>query len=159
MPQLETSTYLSQIFWLISSFLALWFFMAWFIIPKIEDIMEQRRSKIDAFLQKAEKINKQALMSLKKYEKALEKAKLEAQNAIEKNKEELEKSVSEKRFEIEELLNNKIADTEVMLAKERKETLAAIDEVSICLASDILTKLDVQNIDIDALKKSAGDNK
>ena len=57
MPQLETSTYLSQFFWLITSFLTLWFFMAWFIIPKIEEVMEQRRRKIDDYVQKAEKIN------------------------------------------------------------------------------------------------------
>lgn len=144
MPQLETSTYLSQFFWLITSFLTLWFFMAWIIIPKIEDIMEQRRRKIDDFVQKAEKINKQALSSLSKYEKALEKAKSEAQTAIENNKKELEQIVQTRNVEIEELLNKKIADTEYMLAKERMETIEAINDVSVKLAQEILTKLDIE---------------
>ena len=144
MPQLEASTYLSQFFWLITSFLTLWFFMAWFIIPKIEEVMEQRRRKIDDFVQKAEKINKQALQSLNKYEKALQKAKNEADILLEQNKIALQESVSKKHTELEDMLNKKIADTEYMLAKERLETLAAINDVSNKLASEILAKLDVE---------------
>lgn len=144
MPQLETSTYLSQFFWLITSFLTLWFCMAWVIIPKIEEVMEQRRRKIDDFVQKAEKINKQALQSLNKYEKALQKAKNEADILLEQNKIALQESVSKKHTELEDMLNKKIADTEYMLAKERLETLAAINDVSNKLASEILAKLDVE---------------
>lgn len=159
MPQLETSTYFSQIFWLITTFLSLWFFMAWFIIPKIEDVMEQRRRKIDDFVQKAERFNKQALVSLNKYEKALEKAKAEAQNAIADNKKILETSVLARRSQVEELLNKKIADTEIMLAKEKQETLIAIDELALTLATDILAKLDIQNINLDTIRKYTGDDK
>ena len=149
MPQLETSTYLSQFFWLITSFLTFCFFMAWFIIPKIEEVMEQRRRKIDDYVQKAEKINKQALQSLAKYEKALQKAKNEADNSLEQSKIALEKSVADKHAELESLLNKKIADTEYMLAKERQETIAAINDVSNKLALNILNKL---NIEVDAQK-------
>lgn len=157
MPQLETSTYLSQFFWLLVSFLSLWFFMAWVIIPKIEEVMEQRRRKIDDYVQKAEKINKQALQSLAKYEKALQKAKNEAEQSLEKNKIYLEEKVANKHTELENLLNKKIADTEYVLAKERQETLAAINEVSNKLALNILTKLDVdvnnQKLEEIALRK------
>lgn len=159
MPQLEISTYLSQFFWLIVSFLSLWFFMAWFIIPKIEEVMEQRRRKIDDFVQKAEKINKQALVSLNKYEKALAKAKSEAQTAIEQNKKQLEETVINRHTEIEELLNKKIADTEFMLAKERQETISAIDEISFKIAEQILVKLDIKSVDENALRKTLGDIK
>lgn len=159
MPQLETSTYLSQIFWLITSFLSLWFCMAWFIIPKIEDIMEQRRRKIDDFVQKAERFNKQALISLNKYEKALEKAKSDAKKTIEDNKKDLDANILAKRTQVEELLNKKIADTEIMLAKEKQETLVAIDNLAMILATDILTKLDVQNIGLNISDKPIGDDK
>ena len=159
MPQLEISTYLSQFFWLITSFLSLWLVMAWVIIPKIEEIMKQRRCKIDDFVQKAEKINKQALVSLEKYEKALKKAKENAQTAIDENKKELEQVIATRHMEIEELLNKKIADTEFMLAKERRETLVAIDEVSVNVAEQILNKLGIENVDTTVLNKSIGGNK
>ena len=159
MPQLEISTYLSQFFWLITSFLSLWLVMAWVIIPKIEEVMEQRRRKIDDFVQKAEKINKQALISLEKYEKALKKAKEKAQRAIDENKKGLEQVIATRHLEIEELLNKKIADTEFMLAKERRETLVAIDEVSVNVAEQILNKLGIENVDTAVLTKSIGGNK
>ncbi|MBQ7303440.1 MAG: hypothetical protein IJW75_00785 [Alphaproteobacteria bacterium] len=159
MPQLEISTYLSQFFWLITSFLSLWLVMAWVIIPKIEEVMEQRRRKIDDFVQKAEKINKQALISLEKYEKALKKAKENAQTAIDENKKELEQVIATRHLEIEELLNKKIADTEFMLAKERRETFVAIDEVSVNVAEQILNKLGIENVDTAVLNKSIGGNK
>ena len=144
MPQLDTSTYLSQIFWLLLTFLSLWFFMSWFIIPRIEDILEQRRRKIDGYIQKAEKINKQALQSLEKYEKALKKAKEKANLRIEQNKTDLVKTISEKHAEIEDILNRKIADNEYMLEKQRQETLETVEQISELLADRILVKFGVK---------------
>lgn len=144
MPQLDTSTYLSQIFWLLLTFLSLWFFMSWFIIPRIEDILEQRRRKIDGYIQKAEKINKQALQSLEKYEKALKKAKNKADERIEQNKNDLAKIISEKHTEIEDILNRKIADNEYTLTKQRQETLETVEQISELLADRILVKFGVK---------------
>lgn len=157
MPQLETSTFLSQIFWLLITFFSLWFMMSWFIIPRIEEIIEQRRQKIDGYIQKAEKINKQALQSLEKYEKSLQKAKQEADERIAQNKAELSRSIAEKHAEIEDILNRKIADNEYILAKERMETLAAINEVSLSLASEIISKLDIEPIDKEKLQLAVSD--
>ncbi len=120
--------------------------MSWFIIPRIEDIMEQRRRKIDGYIQKAEKINQQALQSLDKYEKALKKAKKKANTRIAQNKEDLVKTVSEKYAEIEDILNRKIADNEYMLAKQRQETLDAVEQISQQLADDILIKFGIKKI-------------
>ena len=39
MPQLDTSTFTSQLFWLVVCFFSMMFIMSKFIIPKIADIM------------------------------------------------------------------------------------------------------------------------
>lgn len=147
MPQLDTSTYISQIFWLITSFFSLWFVMAWFIVPKIEDIIKQRRQKIDGYIQKAENINQQALQSLEKYQQALDKAKKEAEAAIAQNRTELDNTIKTKKKEIDELLSKKIAESEYTLAKERLETMSAVNNISTALADEVLLKLgiDVKN--------------
>lgn len=157
MPQLETSTFLSQIFWLLITFFSLWFMMSWFIIPRIEEIIEQRRQKIDSYIQKAEKINKLALQSLEKYEKSLQKAKQEAEERIAQNKAELSQSIAEKHAEIEDILNRKIADNEYMLAKERIDTLSAINDISLSLASEIISRLDIEPVDKEKLKMTIAD--
>ena len=157
MPQLETSTFLSQIFWLLTSFFSLWLMLSWLIIPKIESVLEERRKKIDGYIQKAEKINKQALLSLEKYEKALSKAQKEADVQLAKTKEDLVRSVEEKKSEIEQYLNQKMADNEYMLAKDRLETLSVINDVSVSLASEILAKLHIDDVSPEDLKSIAAD--
>lgn len=154
MPQLDPSTYVSQIFWLLVSFFSLWLVMSWFIVPKIEDVLKQRRQKIDDFVKKAEKINKQALSSLDKYHKALDKAKNSAEAAIAKNRQELDDTIAEKKAEIEEALAKKIADSEHMLAKQKQETLEAIEHISQTLADSIVAKLDVKKKKSKTNKKS-----
>ena len=154
MPQLDPSTYVSQIFWLLVSFFSLWLVMSWFIVPKIEDVLKQRRQKIDDFVKKAEKINKQALSSLDKYHKALDKAKNSAEAAIAQNRQELDDTIAEKKAEIEEALAKKIADSEHMLAKQKQETLEAIEHISQTLADSIVAKLDVKKTKSKTNKKS-----
>lgn len=154
MPQLDTSTYLSQFFWLAVSFSSLWFVMAWFIIPKIEDILEQRRKKIDDYIQKAEKINKQALMSLEKYKKAIAKARHEAELSLDENKAAMAKIIEDKHAEIDSILNQKIAENEFVLAKERQETMVTIDNISAAIAAEILNKLEISSISAQELQNS-----
>lgn len=152
MPQLETSTYLSQIFWLIVSFLSLWFFMSVFVLPRIKDILEKRRQKIDGYIRKAEEINKQALQSLSKYEKALQKARQQAESECETSRQKLCETLKQKQNLACEALNRKRADTEFMLAKEKTETLQAINEISVKLAAGILHKLNIKDFSASVLQ-------
>ena len=46
MPQLEITTYPSQIFWLVVSFLILYLIMSKIIIPKIASVIKSRESEI-----------------------------------------------------------------------------------------------------------------
>lgn len=155
MPQFETSTYFTQIVWLLLCFFSLWFVMSWFIIPKIEDIIEQRRRKIDGYIQKAEKINKQALSSLEKYETALKKAKEEASGAIADNNAALNAELTERRAENQRLLAQKIAENEDVLNRQRTETLALSDDIALTLALDIVHKAGFADVSADQLKPYA----
>ena len=60
MPQLDTSTFTSQLFWLIVCFFSMLFIMSRFIVPRIADILEQRQRKIDGYLNKAHNIRLEA---------------------------------------------------------------------------------------------------
>ena len=73
MPQLDVSTYSSQLFWLVICFFSMYFIMAKLIIPRIADIMEQRQNKIDDYISRADEVKRQAEESLEKYRSALSK--------------------------------------------------------------------------------------
>ena len=61
MPQLEISTYLTQIFWVLLTFICFWLVMDRFIIPGIAETIDARKRKYDDYLLKAERVNKKAL--------------------------------------------------------------------------------------------------
>ena len=60
MPQLEMSTYGTQIFWVLLTFICFWLVMDRFIIPRIADMVEARKRKYDDYILKAEQITKKA---------------------------------------------------------------------------------------------------
>lgn len=141
MPQLDLSTYASQAFWMVLCFSLLWLLLSIFITPKIADVLEQRKRKIDDYIRKAEKLNQQAKASLEKYEQTLNEAKAKAAADIAANQKESAAFLAEESRLLNERLNKQIADSEFKLAKEKKETMQQIQNLSQNLAFDIVQKL------------------
>lgn len=141
MPQLDLSSYISQAFWLLLSFCALWFLLSVFIVPKLADVIERRKRKIDDYLQKAEVLNGKAKESLDKYHKTLSLAESQAQQEIQRGKDELKAYLQKTESELSATLNKKIADNEFMLATEKTNTLQQIEVIAQDLAYQIVQKL------------------
>jgi F-type H+-transporting ATPase subunit b len=78
MPQLDTSSFISQIFWLVISFGILYFMIAKLVYPPTKKILDLRKHNIAHDLQLAEKLNKQAESIKEQCELLLENAKKEA---------------------------------------------------------------------------------
>lgn len=60
MPQLDFSTYASQILWLFICFCILYFIMAKFALPQVHNVLSSRHLRISGDLAKAEKFKKEA---------------------------------------------------------------------------------------------------
>ena len=73
LPQLDIETYASQIFWLIVTFIVLYFLVAKIAMPRIAEVLEGRQERIEDDLDKAETLKKEAyLVRVEEgYEKAL----------------------------------------------------------------------------------------
>lgn len=152
MPQFDISTYIPQIFWLIVTFFAFWFVMDRFIVPKIQETLEQRRRKLDDIILKAEKINKKALSALNKYEETIAAAKINASEKIKQNEEDLKTYLEEKEAELDMKLKEKIKESEAYLDKELNKTLSKTDEIAELTALKILKNLSL-NVTIEDIKK------
>lgn len=74
MPQLDPSSYASQLFWLLVTFTILFLIIWRHVSPKIGSIKESRQTKVDADLAKAEKLKDKAESVKGGYEADLEKA-------------------------------------------------------------------------------------
>lgn len=146
LPQLDSSTYVSQAFWLLFCFCLLWLMLAVFVTPKIANIIEQRKRKINEYVRKAEKLNEQAKAALDKYQKTLEQAEKKAEQEMAKERTDLKNYLQDTESKMSERLNKKIADNEFELAKEKKNTLQQIEGIAEELAFEIVRKLGFSSI-------------
>ena len=68
LPQMDISTFPSQIFWLVVTFSILYIFMWKFVIPNLRITIEERKDKISDDINEAEKLKSEAEEILNKYE-------------------------------------------------------------------------------------------
>ena len=146
MPQLDPSSYASQIFWLLICFFAMMFIMSNFIIPKIAETRQQRENKIDSYLHKAEELQQKTETAIKRYEDALNSASQQASAALEETKNELNQVISKKQAELDKKLQKPIQLGEQEISSEKEAALKEIKSVSAEVTMEILHKLNISNI-------------
>ena len=130
MPQLDSSTFTSQIFWLVICFFSMMFIMSKFIIPKIAEVIERRQRKIDGYLNKATHFKQEAEAALQKYQEALAKATAQADKSLQDTKEEMNQLITERQNELSEALQKKIKEGEVEINSEKEKALKEVKNVS-----------------------------
>ena len=152
MPQLDPSSYASQIFWLLICFFTLMFIMSKFIVPKIAETRKLRTNKIDGYLQKAEELRKKTEASIKKYEDALNEATQKANLKISQTRDELNTIIADKQAKLDKKLQAQIKKGEEEIEIGKKEALKEIKNVSAAITAEILNKLDINDISLTDIK-------
>lgn len=141
LPQLDPSTYSSQVIWLVITFVVLYVLMAKVALPKIGEVLEERQSKIDDNLAKAEELKSQSDAASKAYETSLADARSKAQDAIREVKDAAHAEAAARQSEMNNKLQAKIADSEQVISSARDEALSGIKEVATDVASSAVSKL------------------
>ena len=143
MPQLDPSTYVSQVFWLIVSFSLMLLIMRFVIVPKISKIIDERQRYIENFVRRAEKLQEQALSSLEGYNGKISDAEKIASEETKKAKEELDFYIAKKNEETSAILSQKIKESEDVLKKQREEALETAKTAARDISSLILKQLGI----------------
>ena len=157
MPQLDTSTFASQLFWLCICFFTMLFIMSKIIIPKIADILEQRQRKIDSYLNKAYQIKLQAEEALKKYQDALTDATQKANASLAETQNELNNLVEKKQQALDLRLHKKIMEGEAEIEQSREDALNKVKSISEELALEIIKKIGKDGINKTDIKNAIKD--
>ncbi len=130
MPQLDVTTFSSQIFWLAVTFIAL-FLTIWRVsVPKISDTLEARQKRIDDNLARAEALKNEATAALEAYEASLVDAHSEAQRAILEANARLADEAQAREAELGEALTKRIAESEAIISAAMDEAIANIRDVA-----------------------------
>ena len=158
MPQLDFSTFLPQIFWLLISLSFLYIVLSRYALPRVSDVIEERKDIIAQDIDSAKEYSAESEKAIEELNLKLSEAKANSQNLINKSLQDIKEDNEIKKSRLIKEINNEILEAESKI-KEKKET--ALDEVSSIsetLAIEMLEYLSVGEIDkgmIAALSKMA----
>ena len=134
MPQLDLTTYSSQIFWFALCFIALYIASAKIILPRVAAILKNRKNIIDADLAAAKELDDK----IYELESQTDKLRKEATSKYQIKLEEATKSAAKQREKMIEDLKNKIdqniaksqKELQDLITKSQSESEAAIKNIS-----------------------------
>lgn len=141
MPQLDFSTYPSQIIWLLISFTALYFLMARVALPRISTVLEERRDRIANDIDEAERLKRDTDTAIANYETALAEARARAHEIAQATREKLSGEIDAERQRVDNELAAKTTAAEEVINAARSQALAEIGNVASETAEAIVKEL------------------
>ena len=141
MPQLEITTYPSQIFWLVISFLLLYLIMSRIIIPRISSVIKSRETEIKNNIHISEQMYKDTEIINDEYEETKKNIENEARQIINHLKETTNKKITKSTELLKKRLEQKLEKHEQEIINKKKKALKEINKISLNLSEEILKKL------------------
>lgn len=141
MPQLDTTTYSSQLFWLVICFVALYCILAYFLVPKISRIIEKRDAIREHNINTASTYREEAEGLLADYERLLEQTRREAHDKYQAVVNLTVHEMTEKKKQMVARLQERLHVAEQDLYRARTEASQEMHAVAQEIAGDILKKL------------------
>lgn len=154
MPQLDFSTYLPQIFWLFVTFGVLYIAMAKIALPRIGEVIEERRDRIAADLDNAERLRGETDEAIAAYEKALGDARAKAHDIAQTTRDELSAKADVKRKEVEANLATKMEQAEAKIAIMTDNAMAEVGAISTATAASLVNVLLGEKADEKTISKA-----
>ncbi len=130
LPQLDVSTYPSQIFWLLLSFAVLYYLLTRKGLPRVAEILEARQDRIAADLDRAARLREEAEETLERYRAMIEEAQARARALLQEAQERIGGEFAERQAALEKELQEKIRGAEERIAAARDKALEEVDEVA-----------------------------
>ena len=141
MPQLDPEFWISQIFWLTISFGFLFIFLSKFVLPRISENLENRKSQILENIEFAEKHREESEAKLKEYEKIIEDSRLKAKGIINDAKIKIKGEINLKKDSLEKEINSEIVLAEKEIEDLKKRSPDKIQKIAIDTSKDLLKQL------------------
>lgn len=130
LPQLDTHSFPSQIFWLIVSFAVLYWLLKTKAIPRVADILETRQDRISADLDRASRLRADAEAALKKHDRVVAEAQAEAQRRIREAQERIAGELARHQAQLDADIARKLHDAEVRIGSARSAAMGEVASVA-----------------------------
>lgn len=127
MPQLDPTSWPSQLFWLVLTFVALYIVIWRVALPRIGEVLEARQRKLDDDLKKATALKEEAEAILADYEKLRAEAQASASEEIHATQEALKKEAERETQALAAKLATQTEEAEARIAAAKTAALASLE--------------------------------
>ncbi len=141
LPQLDTTTFASQLFWLLISFAVLYFVIARIAAPKIGGVIQDRANRIKGDLDAAAQAKRDSETAMAGYDKALGDARAKALKASDEMRNAVQAEINAKNDTAAKQLAADTAKAEARIGEMRTAAMARVGDVARETAADIVQKL------------------
>jgi F-type H+-transporting ATPase subunit b len=141
MPQLDFSTFSNQAFWLIVVLCALFLLIRLLVIPRMDNILTNRRKVIEEDLIAAETIKDSSEKLKSSITLEIEKSKIKASDTISKAKDKIKERYTTGMAEASEITGKLIEDSEKNIEKIQKSAKKEIEKIAKVLEPEIIEQI------------------
>lgn len=152
LPQLDASTFPSQLFWLCVAFAILYFIFSKKSLPEISGVLENRQNHIQSDLETAEKLKSDAEAAHDTYEKGLQSARDEAAKTLNDVQEKIKAKAEKQADTFRQKTEKEILALEEKLFAAKENALDDMNTIAAEIASEAAKKIVGINPDIEQAK-------
>ena len=156
LPQLNPNDFAPQLIWLAISFLVLLFIMSRVALPRIGDVLDERRDRVQRDLEAAQRFKGETEKALAAYEKSLADARANASGLARQAREALTQQVDSERAGVDKTLAAKLADADARIAASKTKALSSVGEIAADSVGAIVGKLIGQDVPRDEINRALG---
>lgn len=154
LPQLNIDTFTPQLFWLALTFVTLLFVMSKIALPRIAEVLDERKDRIARDLEAAETLKTDTDNALTDYEKALANARSSASGIAKEMRERIASETDAEKAKVDGQIAAKIADAEKLIVQSKTRALSTVNDIAADTARAVVNKLIGQDVSLDDVKKA-----
>lgn len=140
-PPFDPSTFSAQLIWLAITFGFLYYVMSRIALPRIGEVLEERRDRIQRDLDEAERLKTETEKALATYEASLAAARGRAQSIAKENRDRLNAEVDGERSRVEQSIAGKLAEAESRIAATKTRALEQVHQIAADTAGAVVERL------------------
>jgi len=141
LPQLDITTWPSQLFWLVITFIIGYILISSLVAPSISSVLEKRSTKISDDLETAKKAQDNAKEVYTSHEESLSEARSQAAIAAAKALEEAKAETASRDAAINKKLAASAEKAEARLSEMREEALSSLEDLATETSQKIIAEL------------------
>ena len=153
-PPLDSGTFAPQLIWLALSFGLLYLLLKRFCLPRVGEVIEERRERVERDLRQADKLKAETEQALGSYERALGEARGRAQAIVKGMRDTLSAEMDKEKSTVEAQIAAKLADADARIAQTKAAALTSVSEIAGELAGDIVARLSGREVSRDEVRRA-----